>query len=166
MVKGFSKVILMGNLTRDPEVRTTTNGANITSFSVAVNRTYRNSAGEMVEDVSYINCSAWGGAGETIAKYLHRGSGILVSGRLQQRSWDDEKTGQKRSAVDVVVEEFNFVGGRDDNVSYDGGYSDAKSSSRGSRSSAKGKKSANEDVLPDDVEIDKEPEIDLDGVPF
>ena len=163
MVKGFSKAIIMGNLTRDPEIRTTGSGTQVTSFAVAVNRTYRNTAGELVEEVSYINCTAWGKAGENIAKYLHRGSGILVSGRLSQRSWDDEKTGQKRSAVEVIVEDFNFVGGgRDDGSSYDGGNS-IKSAAK-----TKGGKKAEsqEDVLPGDVTLDKEPEIDLDGVPF
>lgn len=159
MVKGFSKVILMGNLTRDPEVRTTQSGTSVTSFSIAVNRSYHNNAnGQDVEEVSYFDCSAWGKQGETIAKWLHRGSGILVSGRLAQRSWEDEKTKQKRSRVEVVVEDFNFVGGRDDNGGT-GGYSGSRGGNAGGEPGV--------DVLPTEVEMDKEqPEIDLDGVPF
>ena len=109
MARGFSKVIIMGNLTRDPEVRNTPSGASVTSFSVAVNRNYKDASGKLVEQVSFFNCSAWGRNGETIAQYAKRGNGILVSGRLEQRSWDDKATGQKRSAVDIVVEDFNFL---------------------------------------------------------
>ena len=111
MARGFSKAIIMGNLTRDPEVRTTPNGASVTSFGVAVNRTYRDASGNNVEQVSFINCTAWGRSGETLAQYAKKGSGVLVSGRLEQRSWDDKNTGQKRSRVEVIVEDFNFLGG-------------------------------------------------------
>ena len=90
MARGFSKVIIMGNLTRDPEMRSTSNGTQVCSFSVAVNRVY---AGN--EQVSYFDCSAWGKMGETIAQYCKRGSGILISGRLDQRSYED-KDGNKR----------------------------------------------------------------------
>ena len=148
-MRGFSKAIITGNLTRDPELRTTPNGANVCSFSVAVNRVYRDSNGEQKEDVSFIDCSAWGKSGEIIAQYAKKGSGILVSGRLEQRSWED-KEGQKRSRVEIVVEDFNFVGGNGD-----GG---ASGGSRGGSSSA-----AAADVAPDD--ISDEP-IDLSEIPF
>ena len=105
----FNKVILMGNLTADPETRTTPNGQNVTSFSLAINRTWNNANGERQEDTSFINCTAWGKTGETIAKYVSKGRQLLVSGRLQQRTWQDKDTGKNRSAIDVVVEEFSFV---------------------------------------------------------
>ena len=73
----LNKVILMGRFTRDPELRTTPNGANVCSFSVAVNRTYRDSNGEQKEDVSFIDCSAWGKLGEMINQYAKKGSGVL-----------------------------------------------------------------------------------------
>lgn len=105
----FNKVILMGNLTADPETRTTPNGQNVTSFSLAINRTWNNASGERQEETSFINCTAWGKTGETIAKYVSKGRQLLVSGRLQQRTWQDKDTGKNRSAIDVVVEEFSFV---------------------------------------------------------
>lgn len=125
MAKGFNKVVLMGNLTRDPETRTTPSGQSVTNFSLAVNRTWKGQDGQQQESVSFINCVAWGKPGEIIAQYVQRGRALLVSGRLEQRSWDDKQTGQKRSAVDVVVEDFNFVDGGN---SSDGGSAPAKSS--------------------------------------
>lgn len=111
MAKGFNKVILMGNLTRDPETRTTTSGQNVTNFSLAVSRSWKGQDGQTQEQVSYINCVAWAKTGEIIAQYMSKGSPILVSGRLEQRSWEDKESGQKRSTVEVIVEDFNFVGG-------------------------------------------------------
>lgn len=105
----FNKVILMGNLTADPELRTTPSGQNLASFTIAVSRTWNNAQGERQEETSFINCTAWGKTGETIAKYVSKGRQLLVSGRLQQRTWQDKDTGKNRSAIDVVVEEFSFV---------------------------------------------------------
>lgn len=110
MAKGFNKVVLMGNLTRDPETRNTPNGQSVTNFSLAVNRTWKGSDGQQNEDVSYIDCVAWGKPGEIISQYLGKGRAVLVSGRLDQRSWEDKETGGKRSKIEVVVEDFNFVG--------------------------------------------------------
>ena len=149
MARGFSKAIIVGNITRDPELRSTPSGAQVCGFSVAVNRNYKDSSGANQESVSFIDCSAWGKAAEIIAQYAKKGSGILVSGRLEQRSWED-KEGQKRSRVEIVVEDFNFVGGNGD-----GGNSGG---SRGGSSSA-----ATADVAPDD--ISDEP-IDLSEIPF
>ncbi len=149
MARGFSKAIIVGNITRDPELRSTPSGAQVCGFSVAVNRTYKDNSGANQESVSFIDCSAWGRAGEIIAQYAKKGSGILVSGRLEQRSWED-KEGQKRSRVEIVVEDFNFVGGNGD-----GG---ASGGSRGGSSSA-----AAADVAPDDISGDP---IDLSEIPF
>jgi single-strand DNA-binding protein len=107
----------------------------------------------MVDSVSYFDCSAWGRPGETIAQYLKKGSGILISGRLEQRSWED-KDGQKRSRVEIVVEDFNFVGGGD--APAEGG-----SSRGGAKRSSKASKASDE--APDD--ISDEP-IDLSEIPF
>ncbi len=111
MARGFNKVVLMGNLTRDPELRSTPNGQSVAGFSLAVNRTWKNANGEQQEAVDYIDCNAWGKAGEIISQYMQKGRPILISGRLQQRSWEQE--GQKRSKVEVVVEDFNFIGSGD-----------------------------------------------------
>ena len=145
-MRGFSKAIITGNLTRDPELRTTPNGATVCSFSVAVNRVYRDSNGEQKEAVSFIDCSAWGKLGEMINQYAKKGSGVLVSGRLDQRSWEDKNSGQKRSRVEIVVEDFNFTG------SAPTGGSNMNSGS-----------AAPETDIPDDI---PDEEIDLSDVPF
>ncbi len=153
MAKGFNKVILMGNLTRDPEVRTTPNGQSVASFGLAINRTWRGADGNQQESVSYIDCVAWGKTGEIIAQYVQKGRPLLVSGRLEQRSW--EKDGQKHSKVEVVVEDFNFVGG---GAGENRGGASAASSSASSSSTSKKKDEAAED-------IGDEP-INLDDIPF
>lgn len=152
-MRGFNKVVMMGNLTRDPELRTTPSGQNVTSFSLAVNRSWKNAQGETQEAVDYIDCNVWGKPAEIVNQYMKKGSGILVSGRLQQRSWEQE--GQKRSKVEVVVEDFNFVGG-----DRDGGGGGSSSSSASSSAPAASKKS--EPVVED---IGDEP-INLDDIPF
>jgi len=159
MAKGFNKVTLMGNLTRDPELRTTPNGQSVASFSLAVNRTWRNADGEQQEAVDYIDCNAWGKAGEIITQYMQKGRALLVSGRLQQRSW--EQDGQKRSKVEVVVEDFNFVGGGDGG-SGDGGSAPARSSAPSSAPAAKSEKKKDVAAIED---IDDEP-VDLSDIPF
>ena len=152
MAKGFNKVILMGNLTRDVEMRTTPSGQSVANFSLAVSRSWKGQDGQQLEQTSFINCVAWGKPGEIIAQYVGKGSPLLVSGRLDQRSWEDKESGQKRSTVEVIVEDFNFIGGG----SGAGGAHNASSSS-----SSQGKKPA--DVSADD--IDDKP-IDLSETPF
>ena len=159
MAKGFNKVVLMGNLTRDPELRTTPSGQSVAGFSLAVNRTWRNADGEQQEAVDYIDCNAWGKAGEIISQYMQKGRPILVSGRLQQRSW--EQDGQKRSKVEVVVEDFNFIGGGDGGSGGAPSRSSSSNSSSSSSSSASAKKK--DDVVVED--IDDEP-VDLSDIPF
>lgn len=151
-MRGFSKAIITGNLTRDPELRTTTSGTNVCSFSVAVNRTYKGADGENKEDVSYIDCVAWGKLGEVIANYAKKGSSVLVSGRLSQRSYES-KDGTKRSRTEVVAEDFNFIGSNP--AAREGGSSNTSSTS-----------SASDDVsvdIPTDI---PEGEVDLSEIPF
>ena len=155
-MRGFSKAIIVGNLTRDPELRTTPSGSSVCSFSVAVNRVYRDASGEQKEDVSFIDCSAWGKLGEMINQYAKKGTGVLVSGRLDQRSWEDKNTGQKRSRVEIIVEDFNFTGG-----SRDGGNS--VSSNFGASSAAAESSTSSNAGMPDDI---PEGDIDLSDVPF
>lgn len=151
MAQGFNKVILMGNLTRDPETRTTPSGQSVTNFSLAVNRTWRGADGQQNEAVSYIDCVAWGKPGEIIAQYMSKGRSLLVSGRLDQRSWEDKESGGKRSKIEVIVEDFNFTG--------DGGGSGA--SAGGSSQSASSTKPADNNT----PQIDDSP-IDLSEIPF
>lgn len=145
MAKGFNKVTLLGNLTRDPEMRTTGSGQNVTNFTLAVGRSWKSSDGTQQEQTSYINCVAWGKPGEVIEKYVKKGSPFLVHGRLDQRTWEDKETGKNRSTVEVVVEDFNFVSG---------GANSGSSSSNQSQSSKS-----------DDEEYDDKP-IDLSEIPF
>lgn len=148
-MRGFSKAIITGNLTRDPELRTTTSGTNVCSFSVAVNRTFKGADGENKEDVSYIDCVAWGKLGEVISNYAKKGSSVLVSGRLSQRSFEG-KDGVKRSRTEVVAEDFNFIGSNP--ASRDGGnYSSASSAADTSVD------------IPTDI---PEGEVDLSEIPF
>ena len=149
-MRGFSKAIITGNLTRDPELRSTPNGASVCSFSVAVNRTYRDANGENKEDVSFIDCSAWGKLGEMIAQYAKKGSGVLVSGRLSQRSWEDKNGGGKRSRTEIVVEDFNFTG------------SAPSSRDGGSSYSAPATSESSPSDIPDDIPE----EVDLSEIPF
>lgn len=163
MAKGFNKVILMGNLTRDPETRATPSGQSVTNFSLAVNRSWKGADGSQQEAVSYIDCVAWGKPGEIIAQYLGKGRAVLVSGRLDQRSWEDKETGGKRSKVEVVVEDFNFVGdGQGSGASggsNGGGYSQSSSSNSSSSSSPKKMDESQAD------DINDKP-IDLSEIPF
>jgi len=150
----FNKVILMGNLTRDPESRTTPSGQSVTNFSIAVNRTWNDANGQRQEATDFIDCDCWGARGETIAKYFSKGRQILVMGRLSQQSWDDKETGKKRSTIRVVVEEFSFVN--------DGNRSSSNDNSSSRPAAASNKKSKPADVTPDDID---EP-IDLSEIPF
>lgn len=152
MAKGFNKVILMGNLTRDVEMRTTASGQSVSNFSLAVSRSWRGQDGQQQEQTSFINCVAWGKVGEIIEQYVKKGAPLLVSGRLEQRSYED-KEGNKRTSVEVIVEDFNFVGG---------GRGDDSSASSAPRQTAPSKKKS-QDVAVDD--IDDKP-IDLSEIPF
>ncbi|MBR5647979.1 single-stranded DNA-binding protein [Candidatus Saccharibacteria bacterium] len=145
-MRGFSKAIIVGNLTRDPELRSTPNGSSVCSFSVAVNRTFRDSNGEQKEDVSFIDCSAWGKLGEMISQYAKKGTGVLVSGRLSQHGWED-KEGNKRSRVEIVVEDFNFT-------------------TNANRGDGAASNSAESQAAPADIPSDIPEEIDLSEVPF
>lgn len=156
MARSFNQVILMGNLTRDPELRQTPNGQNVCSFSLALNRSYKGSDGNWQEATDYIDVVAWGPLGERVAQYLSKGRPCLVNGRLQSRSWDDKETGAKRSKVEVVAQDVTFLGGPGGEGGGTGG---------GSAAPAAVKPSGNkkDDVVIED--IGDEP-INLDDIPF
>ncbi len=110
----LNKVLLMGNLTRDPELRYLPSGQPVCKLGLAVNRKWRdNQSGEMKEQTCFVDASAFGRQGETIAKYMTKGRPIFIEGRLDFRSWEGQD-GQKRSKLEVVVENFQFIGGRQD----------------------------------------------------
>lgn len=156
MARSVNQVTLMGNLTRDPELRNTPSGQSVCSFSLALNRAYKNQSGEWQEATDYVDIVAWGPLGERVAQYLSKGRRALVQGRLQSRSW--EQDGQKRSKLEVLANDVTFLdsrGGGDDS-SHDSGESASASSS--AKASAKKK-----DVVIED--IGDEP-INLDDIPF
>ncbi|MCL4461371.1 MAG: single-stranded DNA-binding protein [Nitrospirae bacterium] len=106
-MSNYNKVILMGNLTRDPEVRFTRDGSPVASFTLAINNRYKQE-NETREDVSYIDVVTFGKQADLVKNYLEKGSPVLIEGRLQQRRWEQE--GQKRSKVEVVTQTITFVG--------------------------------------------------------
>ena len=108
---GFCSVVVLGNLTRDPELLFTPQGAPVCQFSLAVSRKYTRKDGEKVEEVSFIDVTAWNRLAEVSAEYLKKGRLALVSGRLVQDRWEDGETGHKRSKLKVVAESVQFVGG-------------------------------------------------------
>jgi single-strand DNA-binding protein len=115
----FNKVILAGNLTRDPELRYTPKGLAIAKIGLAINRSWKTETGEAKEEVTFVDVDAFGKQAETIGQYLKKGRPILVEGRLRLDQWDDKQTGQKRNKLGVVLEGFQFLdsGNRGDTAS-------------------------------------------------
>jgi single-strand DNA-binding protein len=162
MARSVNQVILMGNLTRDPELRQTPSGQSVVSFSLALNRAYKDQSGEWQEATDYIDVVAWGPLAERVSQYLHKGRRCLVQGRLQSRSW--EQDGQKRSKVEVLANDVTFLDGRGDDGSGGGSSSDGStfSSSDTGGSASKGSAKKKDTVIED---IGDEP-INLDDIPF
>jgi single-strand DNA-binding protein len=108
----FNKVVLMGNLTRDPQMKYLPNSQTaITEFGIAMNRKYKTSSGEQREEVTFVDCTAWGRPAEVINQYCQKGKMIHIDGRLKLDTWDDKNGGGKRSKITVVVENFVLMGG-------------------------------------------------------
>jgi single-strand DNA-binding protein len=158
MARSFNQVILMGNLTRDPELRTTPNGQTVCSFSLALNRSYKSADGNWTEATDFIDIVAWGPLGERVAQYLTKGRPALINGRIQSRSW--EQDGQKRSKVEVVAQDVTFLGGGGAPAGGEG--PEAADAGKPSKKVPAGKK-ADDDVVIED--IGDEP-INLDDIPF
>lgn len=111
-MRGFNRVILAGNLTRDPELRYTPKGTAVAKLGLAINRAWKDEAtGTMKEEVTFVDVEAWGKSAETISQYMKKGGAILIEGRLRLDSWDDKQTNQKRYQLKVVAENFQFLGG-------------------------------------------------------
>jgi single-strand DNA-binding protein len=111
----FNKVILAGNLTRDPELRYTPKGTAVARLGIACNRKWKSETGEMKEEVTFVDVDAFGKTAETIGQYLKKGRPILIEGRLRYDTWEDKQSGQKKSKLSVVLENFQFLdsgGGR------------------------------------------------------
>jgi single-strand DNA-binding protein len=108
----FNKVILLGNLTRDPEVRYTPKGSAVCDLGIAVNRVYTTEGGERREEVTFVDVVLWARLAEIAGEYLRKGRPIFIEGRLQMDSWDDKQTGQRRTKLRVVGESMQLLGGR------------------------------------------------------
>ena len=154
MARSLNQVTLMGNLTRDPELRQTPNGQNVTSFSLALNRSYKDAGGEWQEATDYIDIVAWGPLAERVSQYLNKGSRCLVQGRLQYSSW--EQAGKKRSKVEVNAQDVTFLDSR--GASGEGG-NDSTASSASKPQPTKKK----DDVVIEDI---GDQPINLDDIPF
>jgi len=128
----YNKVMLLGNLTRDPEVKYTPKGSAVADIGLAVNRTYTTDGGEKREETTFVDVTMWGRQAEIAGEYLKKGRPLFVEGRLQLDTWDDKQTGQKRSKLRVVCENFQMLGSRDGG---EGGGSSGGGRSSGGKSS-------------------------------
>lgn len=137
----FNKVILMGRLTRDPEMRSTPGGAQLTEIGLAVNDVYVDKQGNKQERVDFINVTFWGKQAETLTRWKKKGDPLLVEGRLRMDSWDDKETGKKRSALKVNGIGFTFLG-RGGNNQAEGAQGNS-GQNRGSGNKAQGKPAGN-----------------------
>jgi single-strand DNA-binding protein len=151
MARSLNQVTIMGNLTRDPELRQTPNGQSVCSFSLALNRSYKDSSGEWQEATDYIDVVAWSTLAERISQYLSKGRRALVQGRLQSRNW--EQDGQKRSKVEVLANDVTFLDSRGGGDSNNDANEEAPVKSNSSK----------KDTVVED--IGDEP-INLDDIPF
>jgi single-strand DNA-binding protein len=105
--------MLIGNLTRDPEVRFTPKGSAVSDLGIAVNRTYVTDSGEKMQETTYVDVVVWSRLAELAGQYLHKGSPVFIEGRLQMDTWEDKATGQKRSKIRVVADNLQFLGRRE-----------------------------------------------------
>ena len=145
----FNKVILLGNLTRDPEVRYTPKGSAVCDLGIAVNRSYTLDSGEKREEVTFVDVVLWSRLAEIAGEYLKKGRPVFIEGRLQLDTWDDKQSGQKRSKLRVIGETMQLLGGRPPGAG-SGGEGGEERASRGKTAPPPKAPSANE---PDDDEI-------------
>jgi single-strand DNA-binding protein len=149
----FNKVILVGNLTRDPELRYTPKGTAVARLGIACNRKWKTETGELKEEVTFVDVDAFGRTAETISQYLKKGRPILIEGRLRYDTWEDKQTNQKKSKLGVVLENFQFL---------DSGTGRGDSSGGSARAAAPA--AAAPAAAPEPIEGDAPPEHD--DVPF
>jgi single-strand DNA-binding protein len=120
----YNKVILMGNLTRDPEVKYTSGGTAIAKLGMAINRTWTNKEGQKQEETTFVDVDAFGRQAEVIGQYLKKGRPVMIEGRLKLDQWDDKQTGAKRSKLGVILEGFQFLDSRGEGGGGGGGGGD------------------------------------------
>lgn len=157
MAKDFNQAIVMGNLTRDPELRTTPSGQSVASFAVATNRSWQDASGEKRDDVQYHEVVAWGKLGELASNYLKKGRKVLVVGRLQTRSWEGND-GVKRQKTEIIANDINFV----DRMS-DGGGGDFPAETAQEHPAEAAKPAKKDEAAIEDM---GDGDINLDDIPF
>jgi single-strand DNA-binding protein len=155
----LNRVLLIGNLTRDPEVRYTPKGTAVTEIGLAVNRVYSGEDGEKKEEVTFVDVTLWARQAEVAGQYLKKGRPVFIEGRLQLDTWDDKQTGQKRSRLRVVAENLQLLGSRQDaeGASGSSGFSSTPAPRRTPTTSAPPARPE-----PRDPDLDAEP----DDIPF
>ena len=141
----LNKVLLLGNVTRDPEVRYTPKGSAVCDLGVAVNRAYTTDSGEKHEEVTFVDVTLWGRTAQVASEYLKKGRPVFIEGRLQMDSWDDKQTGQKRTRLRVVAENMQLLGGRPPGGAADAG-GEGRQTSAPPKTSAAGE--PDEDEIP------------------
>jgi single-strand DNA-binding protein len=156
----LNRVLLIGNLTRDPEVRYTPKGTAVTEIGLAVNRVYSGEDGEKKEEVTFVDVTLWARQAEIAGQYLKKGRPVFIEGRLQLDSWDDKQTGQKRSRLRVVAENLQLLGSRQDSEGASSGSSGSFSASAPRRAPSTSAPPARPE--PRDPDLDTEP----DDIPF
>lgn len=161
MARSLNQVTLMGNLTRDPELRQTPTGQNVTSFSLALNRSYKDQSGQWQEATDYIDITSWGPLAERVSQYLSKGRRCLVQGRLQSRSW--EQDGVKRNKVEVLASDVTFLDGRGEGGEGQEGGNQGGNNNPAATASKPAPSQKKDDVVIEN--IGDEP-INLDDIPF
>lgn len=156
----YNKVLLMGNLTRDVQLKSTSGGQSVADIAIAVNRKFKTKDGQEREEVTYVDCECWGPRAEVIAKYFSKGKPIFIEGRLKLDSWED-KDGQKRSKMRVMIEDFQFVEGRGggggggggdySREESGGGYSPSRSSNSGGGNSGGGGRGGHSGIQEEEI---------------
>jgi single-strand DNA-binding protein len=154
----FNKVILAGNLTRDPELRYTPKGTAVARIGLAINRSWKSETGEAKQEVTFVDVDAFGRTAEVVSQYLKKGRPILIEGRLRYETWEDKQTNQKRSKLGVVMEGFQFL---------DSGRAEGANAGDAGRSRAPGSPAAAGpgSAAPESVEAEAPPPEE-DDVPF
>ena len=155
----LNKVMLIGNLTRDPEIRHTPKGTAVAELGLAVNRRYTAENGERREETTFVDVTLWGRTAEVAKEYLQKGRSVYIEGRLQLDSWDDKTTGQKRSKLKIVGEEMQMLGSREGGGG-GGGAPREYSEDRPARSSSPPRQA------PQRPPVDPDLEADGDEIPF
>lgn len=160
----LNKVMLIGNLTRDVELRTIPSGKQVAQIGLAINHSWTSPDGEKREEVTFVDCEAWGKQAEVMHKYLAKGRPVFIEGRLKLDTWDDKESGQKRSKMRVVVENFQFL----DSGNRSGGGGGGGNAGEGEEGGGNDQRPARTNTAPSRAPAAKSaaPEMNPDDIPF